>query len=244
MGEEYGEQRPFPFFCSFGDPAVIEAVRRGRREEFAALAFQWGVEIPDPQDAGNLCRGQARLGVAGRLAAGATPATVPGPVGGPPPVAGAPRPAAHVRPYCSRRLRVPTGRTGNPQGTILSAHGVCRLHCAATGRRRRTAGRGEPYRECHSTLQRSNSAAEELLLSTEDARYGGARQEPLLPSPFGRGAGGEGVGEGCMRSEESSIPHAARPHPNPLPKGEGTCEALALSQRERGQSTSYFPTNC
>jgi maltooligosyltrehalose trehalohydrolase len=49
MGEEYGEKRPFPFFCSFGDPALIEAVRRGRREEFAALAFRWGVEIPDPQ---------------------------------------------------------------------------------------------------------------------------------------------------------------------------------------------------
>ena len=50
MGEEYGEQRPFPFFCSFDDPAVVEAVRRGRREEFAALAFHWGSEIPDPQD--------------------------------------------------------------------------------------------------------------------------------------------------------------------------------------------------
>jgi maltooligosyltrehalose trehalohydrolase len=50
MGEEYGERRPFPFFCSFGDPQLIEAVRRGRREEFAALSFQWNVEIPDPQD--------------------------------------------------------------------------------------------------------------------------------------------------------------------------------------------------
>ena len=49
MGEEYGEQRPFPFFCSFGDPAVVEAVHRGRREEFAALAFTWGVDIADPQ---------------------------------------------------------------------------------------------------------------------------------------------------------------------------------------------------
>ena len=51
MGEEYGEQRPFPFFSSFADPVLVEAVRRGRREEFAALAFQWGQEIPDPQDA-------------------------------------------------------------------------------------------------------------------------------------------------------------------------------------------------
>ncbi len=50
MGEEYGEERPFPFFCSFGDPDLVEAVRKGRRAEFAALAFEWGVEIPDPQD--------------------------------------------------------------------------------------------------------------------------------------------------------------------------------------------------
>jgi maltooligosyltrehalose trehalohydrolase len=49
MGEEYGERRPFPFFCSFDDPIIIEAVRRGRRNEFAALAFQWGSDIPDPQ---------------------------------------------------------------------------------------------------------------------------------------------------------------------------------------------------
>jgi maltooligosyltrehalose trehalohydrolase len=49
MGEEYGERRPFPFFCSFSDAGLIEAVRRGRREEFAALRFDWSVEIPDPQ---------------------------------------------------------------------------------------------------------------------------------------------------------------------------------------------------
>jgi maltooligosyltrehalose trehalohydrolase len=50
MGEEYGEERPFPFFCSFDDPAVVEGVRRGRRREFADLAFRWGSDIPDPQD--------------------------------------------------------------------------------------------------------------------------------------------------------------------------------------------------
>ena len=49
MGEEYGEQHPFPFFCSFEDTALIEAVRRGRREEFAELEFEWGDQIPDPQ---------------------------------------------------------------------------------------------------------------------------------------------------------------------------------------------------
>ncbi len=47
MGEEYGEDRPFLFFCSFADPQLIEAVRNGRREEFAS--FAWQGEVPDPQ---------------------------------------------------------------------------------------------------------------------------------------------------------------------------------------------------
>jgi len=50
MGEEYGEKSPFLFFCSFDDPTIIEAVRRGRRGEFAAMAFHGAAEIPDPQD--------------------------------------------------------------------------------------------------------------------------------------------------------------------------------------------------
>lgn len=48
MGEEYGEKRPFQYFTSHGDPALIEAVREGRREEFAA--FGWQEDVPDPQD--------------------------------------------------------------------------------------------------------------------------------------------------------------------------------------------------
>jgi len=48
MGEEYGETGPFPFFCSFSDAALTESVRRGRREEFAALHFEWAAEVPDP----------------------------------------------------------------------------------------------------------------------------------------------------------------------------------------------------
>lgn len=49
MGEEYAEERPFPFFCSFLDQGLIEAVRAGRRREFAELNFHWGSGIPDPQ---------------------------------------------------------------------------------------------------------------------------------------------------------------------------------------------------
>ena len=40
MGEEYGEEAPFQYFVSHSDHELIEAVRRGRREEFAA--FQLG----------------------------------------------------------------------------------------------------------------------------------------------------------------------------------------------------------
>ena len=47
MGEEYGEIAPFQYFVSHGDPALVEAVRKGRTEEFAR--FRWGGEIPDPQ---------------------------------------------------------------------------------------------------------------------------------------------------------------------------------------------------
>ncbi len=48
MGEEYGETAPFRYFVSHADPALVEAVRRGRREEFAA--WRWEGEPPDPQD--------------------------------------------------------------------------------------------------------------------------------------------------------------------------------------------------
>ncbi len=47
MGEEYGETAPFLYFVSHGDPALVEAVCKGRAEEFAR--FRWGGEIPDPQ---------------------------------------------------------------------------------------------------------------------------------------------------------------------------------------------------
>ncbi|MFN2556871.1 MAG: malto-oligosyltrehalose trehalohydrolase [Nitriliruptorales bacterium] len=47
MGEEYGEPAPFLYFVSHSDPQLVEAVRRGRKAEFAA--FAWAGEPPDPQ---------------------------------------------------------------------------------------------------------------------------------------------------------------------------------------------------
>ncbi|MCB9788541.1 MAG: malto-oligosyltrehalose trehalohydrolase [Deltaproteobacteria bacterium] len=49
MGDEHGEERPFPYFISHQDPDLVEAVRRGRAEEFAAFARDG--ELPDPASA-------------------------------------------------------------------------------------------------------------------------------------------------------------------------------------------------
>lgn len=47
MGEEWGATQPFPFFCDF-QGELADAVRKGRREEFAAAYAKFGDEIPDP----------------------------------------------------------------------------------------------------------------------------------------------------------------------------------------------------
>jgi maltooligosyltrehalose trehalohydrolase len=48
MGEEYGEKAPFQYFVSHSDPDLIEAVRKGRQQEFSS--FTWNGKVPDPQD--------------------------------------------------------------------------------------------------------------------------------------------------------------------------------------------------
>ncbi|MFC6161214.1 malto-oligosyltrehalose trehalohydrolase [Kribbella jiaozuonensis] len=49
MGEEWGASTPWRFFTDFGEPELADAVRTGRRREFAD--FGWSAdEIPDPQD--------------------------------------------------------------------------------------------------------------------------------------------------------------------------------------------------
>jgi maltooligosyltrehalose trehalohydrolase len=46
MGEEWGSKTPFPFFCDFrGD--LADAVRKGRRSEYAWAYDKYGDEIPD-----------------------------------------------------------------------------------------------------------------------------------------------------------------------------------------------------
>ncbi|MCF0040687.1 malto-oligosyltrehalose trehalohydrolase [Dyadobacter fanqingshengii] len=46
MGEEYSESNPFMYFVSHTDPELAEAVRKGRKREFAAFHIEG--EAPDP----------------------------------------------------------------------------------------------------------------------------------------------------------------------------------------------------
>jgi len=47
MGEEYAEESPFQYFISHTEQGLIQAVRKGRMEEFKS--FRWRVQCPDPQ---------------------------------------------------------------------------------------------------------------------------------------------------------------------------------------------------
>jgi maltooligosyltrehalose trehalohydrolase len=49
QGEEWAASTPFQYFTDHPDRALAEAVRRGRRAEFAAFGWRED-EVPDPQD--------------------------------------------------------------------------------------------------------------------------------------------------------------------------------------------------
>ncbi|MEV0681481.1 malto-oligosyltrehalose trehalohydrolase [Actinosynnema sp. NPDC050436] len=59
MGEEWAASTPWQFFASFPDPELAEAVRTGRRREFARHG--WGEsEVPDPLDPATVERSTLR----------------------------------------------------------------------------------------------------------------------------------------------------------------------------------------
>jgi maltooligosyltrehalose trehalohydrolase len=58
MGEEYGEDQPFFYFVNHSDAELIEAVRKGRKEEFKA--FKWQGDPPDPQSSETFLKSKIR----------------------------------------------------------------------------------------------------------------------------------------------------------------------------------------
>ena len=60
MGDEWGAREPFPFFCDFkGD--LADAVRNGRRSEFAEAYARYKDEVPDPLSEADCATREARL---------------------------------------------------------------------------------------------------------------------------------------------------------------------------------------
>jgi maltooligosyltrehalose trehalohydrolase len=60
MGEEYGERSPFQFFTDHTDPAIAEATRAGRANEFEQFTAFSEQEVPDPQDVATFERSKLR----------------------------------------------------------------------------------------------------------------------------------------------------------------------------------------
>jgi maltooligosyltrehalose trehalohydrolase len=156
MGEEHGETNPFMYFVSHGDPALIEAVREGRRREFAS--FGWTGEVPDPQSEATFERSRPDWERvrdprhAGQLALyrdllrirREEPALRPG--------------AGDVLVlHDEDRAWVSLARPGAPGGTLLVLFNLARSSLTLD------------LRETGCAAQRWG-----LVLSTEDGRYGGA----------------------------------------------------------------------
>ncbi|MBV8950215.1 MAG: malto-oligosyltrehalose trehalohydrolase [Actinobacteria bacterium] len=64
QGDEYADPAPFPYFVSHTEPELVEAVRRGRREEFAG--FGWREEPPDPQSEATFASAKLDRSLAGK----------------------------------------------------------------------------------------------------------------------------------------------------------------------------------
>ncbi len=89
MGEEYGEENPFPFFCSFRGEALVRTVRDGPRARLPGA--RPSMRGSRPGRGGDLRLGSFKLVVAGRNRAGGIEAALPRPPGRSPRVASPPR---------------------------------------------------------------------------------------------------------------------------------------------------------
>jgi maltooligosyltrehalose trehalohydrolase len=165
MGEEYGETNPFLYFVSHGDPGLVEAVREGRRQEFAA--FGWTGKVPDPQAESTFAR--SRLDWS-RVAQ--------------------PYHAALKELYTDLlqlRRREPALRPGGASVSVSHEESAEWVSCRLVARRKAfRAGFNFATSERKIPLRQGKNF--QLVLSTDDARYGGsgntrvASRHLVLPS--------------------------------------------------------------
>ena len=160
MGEEYGEENPFPFFCSFGDPELVEAVREGRKKEFEA--FTWQGEVPDPQ--GEETFASAKLSWSwpeGTHRAGLR---------------------RLYRDLLAARREWPALRDfeqpiGAAAGRRRETPARCWSWSAATSRRASRSGRSSTSATGRPGSRRMSPAGRSVLFRSEAAEYGGERRE-------------------------------------------------------------------
>jgi maltooligosyltrehalose trehalohydrolase len=157
MGEEYGETAPFPFFTSFLEPGLNEAVHRGRQREFER--FGWTAAIDDPGDPATFEGARPRHALAG--------------------APGHRELRAYYRAWLTlRRLHPALGAGGKLRTRVAIADGVLTLaREAAMGERvtliaNLTAASQPPPPLGHDAR---------LLLDSADAQFGGSGGEPLRP---------------------------------------------------------------
>jgi maltooligosyltrehalose trehalohydrolase len=160
MGEEYGEEHPFLFFCSFADAGLVKAVREGRRREFAA--FAWQGEVPDPQAEETFAASRLTWSWEGNAFK-----------------AGLRRLYADL---LTARRRWPALQDFNERtARLLSGEGGAPVLELVRGGRR--AWQGSTIRAYFNLTERSQAlpgpmaAGEELLFCSEASRYGGGRKE-------------------------------------------------------------------
>jgi maltooligosyltrehalose trehalohydrolase len=160
MGEEWDAQTPFLYFTSHEDAGLIEAVREGRRREFAG--FAWSDDVPDPQDAATLAR--SRLD----WSAAATPA-------------GVAALALHADLLAMRREE-PALHPGTGVAVQATVDGSCiALTLRPAGARPLVV-----LFNCGPETAAVSVAAGAILWSSDDARYGGAGREIVLHVADGR----------------------------------------------------------
>lgn len=157
MGEEYGETRPFPFFCSFANPELIAAVRRGRKAELASVEFVWQHEPPDPHDEQTF--DDARLSwnwMSDPRRAGLR--------------------ALYKDLLCARQAWFGDKPNSVMMAEILSPHGEAPCLWFERGTHR-TVQICANLSAREVNLPRQPAAASQLLLSTADVAYGGEREQ-------------------------------------------------------------------
>ena len=174
MGEEWGETNPFLYFADHGDEGLVDAVRKGRREEFKA--FGWGEDVPDPFAAETFERSRLDRGKASRGEHAAVRALY--------------RELLHLR-RRERALR-PGGAayrvTADPVGD--GAAGILRTELEApAGGIWLALFNLSPAEAAEVEVEAPAGAAVRLVLSTDDARFGGAG---AVAAAWTRGVGAEG----------------------------------------------------